>query len=114
LVDQADIAELKGKMLNRVSIRFKEAVPDLKLSAKGIMDLAGQGISYSFLFRGEIQPLLVELVRFPIEKLTLADTAGCINIAGIRRLRDLQKKRYLYVGNILQRLQMICLLRFLN
>lgn len=73
LVDQADVAELKEKMLNRVSIRFREAVPDLELSAKGIMDLAGQGTSYSFLFRGEIQPLLAELVRFPIEKLTIEE-----------------------------------------
>jgi ABC-2 type transport system ATP-binding protein len=73
LVDQADIAGLKEKMLNRVSIRFREDMPELKLSTKGIMDFAGQGISYSFLFSGEIQPLLAELVRFPIEKLTIEE-----------------------------------------
>ena len=73
LVDQADVADLKKKMLNRVEIRFKRDLPELKLSTPGIIEWASQDKSCSFLFNGEIQKLVAELAGLPLDKMTITE-----------------------------------------
>jgi len=73
LVDEADVADLKKKMLNRVEIRFKRDLPELKLSTPGIIEWASQDKSCSFLFNGEIQKLVAELAGLPLDKMTITE-----------------------------------------
>jgi len=73
LVDEADVADMKKKMLNRVEIRFKRDLPELKLSTPGIIEWASQDKSCSFLFNGEIQKLVAELAGLPLDKMTITE-----------------------------------------
>ena len=73
LVEEADVADLKKRMLTRVDIRLSREIPGLKLNTPGILSFSGHDHSYSFLFQGDIQPLVVELAGLPLDQLYIAE-----------------------------------------
>ncbi|MFO7616386.1 MAG: ABC transporter ATP-binding protein [Bacteroidales bacterium] len=73
LAEEADVADLKKRMLTRVDIRLTREVPGLKLTTPGILSFNGHDHSYSFLFQGEIKPLVVELAGLPLDQLYIAE-----------------------------------------
>ncbi len=73
VVDEADVAGLKEKMLNRVEIRLSEEIAGFQLLTAGVISFSKQISGYSFLFQGEIKPLLAELLKYPIDKLIITE-----------------------------------------
>ena len=73
VVDEANVSELKAKMLNRVTIRLSKEVADFQLKTPGIIDFTHQNSSYTFLYQGNILDLMKELTHHPIDKLTVVE-----------------------------------------
>jgi len=73
VVDEADVSELKEKMLNRVTIRLSKELPNFELKTPGIINFNRQNSSYTFLYQGNILDLMKELTQHPIDKLTVVE-----------------------------------------
>lgn len=73
LVEEADVADLKKRMLTRVDIRLTSDIHGLTLNTPGILSFNGRERTYSFLFQGDIKPLVGELSGLPLDQLFIAE-----------------------------------------
>lgn len=73
IVDEEDISSLKGKLINRVSLKLKSDTNEPMLKTKGIISFERKNEGFTFLFKGEITDLLKELSCLSIENLSIAE-----------------------------------------
>jgi ABC-2 type transport system ATP-binding protein len=73
VVEEADVGELKEKMVSRVNIRLASNPGKFELLTPGVLSLTRLDNGYTFLFSGEVNPLLTELGSYPLDKLTISE-----------------------------------------
>jgi ABC-2 type transport system ATP-binding protein len=73
IIMEDDIHSLKEKLLSRITIRLKEGMKEFRLHTTGILSLEKTKNGSSFLYKGEIPPLLKELSQLPVEKITITE-----------------------------------------
>jgi len=73
IVNEDDITSLKEKLLSRITFRLKEGKDDITLHTTGIISVEKTKNGISFLYKGEIPPLLKELSQLPVEKITITE-----------------------------------------
>jgi ABC-2 type transport system ATP-binding protein len=73
VVEEANVSDLKQKMLTRITLRLSGEGSGIELKTPGILSLARQNNGYTFLYQGDILSLMKALIQFPIDKLTIAE-----------------------------------------
>lgn len=71
IVKVDDVHSTKKKVISRVTFHTKSNAEDIALELPGIISLEKNGDEFSFLYKGEIPPLLKYLSQLPIEKIVI-------------------------------------------
>ena len=71
IVKVDDVHSTKKKLISRVTFHTKSNAEDITLESPGIISPEKNGNEFSFLYKGEIPPLLKYLSQLPIEKIVI-------------------------------------------